>query len=86
MQTLLDFTVHSRENNSHSQSILESQYERLSNNCKKLYEAMSKGRRLTGMDCINMGMIEYRRRFKDMIDAGIPVKSEMVGNVKQWYL
>jgi hypothetical protein len=86
MQILFDFS-HQRENNSFSQSIYESQYERLSNNCQILLKALLRGERLTGADVVKKyGMLEYRRRFADIKAAGIPVKDEMVGNVKQWYL
>ncbi len=49
-QAEIDFEniVHNRENNSHSEAILFDQYERLSNNCKILYEALQRGEKLTG--------------------------------------
>ncbi len=89
MQTSIDFTAitHTKENNKFSEAILDEQYERLNHNCKVIYDALKRGERLSGAVVVTKyGMLEYRRRFKSLIDAGIPVKSEMVGNCKVWYL
>jgi hypothetical protein len=87
MQTLLDFTVHSRENNSHSQSILESQYERLNKQCKLVYELL-KVKSLTVREAmIDYGIGDLRRRIKDLRDVGVNVKDEILpGGFKCYYL
>ena len=90
MQTQLNFdeiTLH-KENNRESEQILCDQLPRLSNNCKILYEALKRGERLSGADVVSKyGMLEYRRRFSDLIAAGIDVKSDKLENgCKVWYL
>jgi hypothetical protein len=87
MQTLLDFIVHSRENNSHSQAILESQYERLNKQCKLVYELL-KVKTLTVREAmIEYGIGDLRRRCADLREKGINVKSEiMEGGFKKYYL
>ncbi len=86
----LDFStiVHQKENNSHSESILFDQYERLSNNCKILYEALQRGEKLTGQSIVSKyGMLEYRRRIKDLKSAGVDIKETILfKGCKQWWL
>ena len=80
--------VHGQENNRHSQLILEEQYERLSNNCKKLYNALKSGGKWTGKRIVlELNMLEYRRRLKDLIDAGIPIQSRVLQDgAKEWWI
>lgn len=80
--------VHGKENNSHSQQILEDQYERLNNNCRKLYDALKSGGKWTGKRIIKtLDMLEYRRRIKDLKDAGIKINEEIIeGGSKQWWI
>lgn len=87
MQTQIDF-VHTRENNRHSEGILEANYERLNNNCKILLDALKRGERLTGFIVVSKyNMMEYRRRFADLRAAGIAVKSEVLkGGFKEYFL
>ena len=86
MQLTIFAQIHTRENSRANEAILKANEPRLSNNCQKLLDAMLNGSRLSGIDCINLGMTEYRRRFKDLIDAGYPVQSEMVGGSKRWFI
>jgi hypothetical protein len=46
VQSEIDFTAR-KENNSFSQSLLEANAEKISGNCKKVYELLLKGHRLT---------------------------------------
>lgn len=87
MQTQIDF-VHTQENNRHSQQILEDNLPRLNRNCKVILEALQRGERLTGAIVISKyGMLEYRRRFKDLRDFGIDVKSNVLpGGLKEWFI
>lgn len=77
-----------RENNRFSEQILCDQATRLSNNCRKLYEALLRGERLTGAIIIaKYGMIEFRRRIKDLKEAGLDIKENLLpGGCKEWYL
>ena len=89
LQQEIDFTGISLhpENNKHSEEILLEQESRLSENCKKIYKALKRGARLTGIDIINMGMTEYRRRIKDLREAGVVIQETKLSNgCKQWYL
>ena len=89
-QGVIDFdkVVHTKENNAFSESILFDQYERLSKNCRVLYDALKRGERLSGITIITRyGMTEYRRRIKDLRDAGVPIKEHKLENgCKEWYL
>ena len=89
-QGIIDFdkAVHTRENNAFSESVLFDQYERLSNNCRVLYDALKRGERLSGVVIVTRyGMTEYRRRIKDLRDAGVPIKEHKLENgCKEWYL
>jgi hypothetical protein len=83
-----DNVTHQRENNSHSEQILFDQYERLNHNCKIIYDALKRGERLTGRDIVSrFGMLEYRRRLKDLKEAGLEIQeTTLKGGAKQWYL
>lgn len=89
-QPEIDFAqvVHTKENNAFSEAILFDQYERLSNNCKVIYNALKRGERLSGVVIVTRyGMTEYRRRIKDLRDAGVPIKEHKLENgCKEWYL
>jgi hypothetical protein len=90
IQQTIDFSsvVHHKENNRHSEMILEENYERLNKNCKVLYDALMRGERLTGADVVTRyDMMEYRRRFKDLKDAGVPIQTEKLpGGSKVWFI
>jgi hypothetical protein len=86
IQTEIDFTncVHGRENNRESQQILEDQYERLNNNCRRLYDALKSGGAWSGHRIIHeLNMIEYRRRIKDLREAGIFIKQANQGQARR---
>ena len=80
--------THTKENNSHSEQILFDQYERLNHNCKLIYDALKRGERLTGREIVSrFGMLEYRRRLKDLKDAGIEIQEKILeGGAKQWWI
>jgi hypothetical protein len=90
IQTEIDFTavVHTKENNSKSEATLHEQYERLNNNCKILYDALKRGEKLTGRIIQRrFDMSEYRRRIKDLKDAGIPIQeNKLKGGCKEWFI
>lgn len=79
--------THTRENNSHSEQILFDQYERLNGNNKLIYDAL-KRERLTGKDMMRkFDLCEYRRRIKDLRDAGVVIKEKTLkGGAKQWWI
>lgn len=79
--------VHGRENNRHSQGILEDQYARLNRQCKKVYDLLKSGHRLTVRDAIlNHGISSLPRRILDLKQKGIPVKDEMKNSYKEYFL
>lgn len=89
IQSEIDFTqiTHTKENNSHSEGILFDQYERLNKNCKKIYDALKRGERLTGRDIVNMGMMEYRKRIDDLRKAGVVIQERVLSKgCKEWWL
>jgi len=89
LQTALDFNekqrtmfepiLHGRENNIESQKNYEANIEAFTKNCKVIFAQLMTGKVLTGIDCAKLGILEYRRRFKDLIDVyGIPVQDDYV--------
>lgn len=80
--------LHTHENNKESQSTYEDNWERLNNNAKILYRALLRGERLSGRDIVSKyGMMEYRRRIKDLRDAGLPITDEKLkGGSKIWFI
>ncbi len=88
LQTEIDFTVHVRENNLHSEAILFDQYERLRGQCKTVYDLLSAGYKLTVRDAMLFyGIGDLRRRCADLREAGIDVKSNLLQNrFKEYYL
>ncbi len=86
MQQEFDF-LHSRENNSHSQAILEENYERLNAKCQLTLDLLRKGVRLTVRSALlDYGISSLPRRILDLKEKGIDVKSEMTGRFKEYYL
>lgn len=82
MKTVLDFErkFTRKENNKDSQEHLEKNKKKFSNQCKKAYEAMLKGERLSTVSALlNYGIGDLRRRVKDLKDIHkVDVKSEWV--------
>ena len=87
-QAEINFTVHTRENNSFSEQILFDQYERLSNQCRIVYNALKEGKKLTVRDAmLNFGIGDLRRRVADLRESGIEVKSNLLQNrFKEYFL
>ena len=88
-QSEIDFTgiSLSPQNNRESEQILLENEERLSNNCRKIYDALKQGRRLNADDMLAMGMKEYRKRISDLKAAGIAIKENKIGGgCKEWFL
>lgn len=83
-----DNIVHDKENNRHSQGILEEQYERLNKNCKVLYNALQSGGKWTGKRIINeLDMTEYRRRIADLREAGVKIEENVLEKgIKEWWI
>ena len=80
-QTVLNFEaiVHKHENNSFSQSILEANYEAINGQCKKVYDLLKSGVRLT----VRSAMIDYNisslpRRVLDLKKKGVDIKTELI--------
>ena len=67
IQTVIDFTVHTRENNKFSEQILFDQYEKLSNQCKIVYDLLKAGYRLTVKSAmVDHGIGDLRARVRDL--------------------
>lgn len=89
-QIEIDFVKsHGRENNTESQMNYESNLEKFNNNCRIIFEQLLTGRRLTGLEVVKLGIIEYRKRFDDLKKLyNIPVKDGYVDGkrYKTWWL
>lgn len=86
MQLTFDYTapvnlVHSKENNSESQALLEANRGRLNNQCLTVLQALQRGERLTtGSALLKYGIGDLRRRVKDLLDKGYPISKETQEN------
>lgn len=78
----------SRQNTRENQAILDGNVERFSNQCRIVYEAMMRGERLTTASALlSYSIGDLRRRVKDLRDAGIDVKDELIeGRFKVYFL
>lgn len=87
-QLVIDFNVLVPQNNRESEEILLMCEKRLSNNCRIILEALMRGERLNGDNIWERYRIrEYRRRIKDLIDAGYDVKYEIgKSGCKTWWI
>ena len=81
--------VHGMENNLHSEGILWERQSDFSAQCKKVYDLLKSGKRLTVRDAmLYHGIGDLRRRVKDLRDnANVNVQSRMIGKgFKEYYL
>lgn len=89
-QTTINFNQrHQSENNEESELNYIANLDAINNNCRTILEQLLTGRKLTGIDCAKLGILEYRRRFKDLVDVyGIPIESEYPEGkrYKRWFL
>lgn len=88
IQPEFNFNVLVNQNNRESESILLMCEKRLSNNCRIILEAFARGERLTGDNIADRYHIrEYRRRIKDLRDAGYRIVDEIGKNgCKTWWI
>jgi hypothetical protein len=86
-QIEIDF-VHKRENNSHSEQILNDNKERLNSQCKLILGLLQGGIVLTVRDAmIKYGIGDLRRRVCDLKEKGIDIKSRLIdGRFKEYFL
>ena len=90
-QLQLDFTkeiVH-RENNRESQNLFDQNKDRFSNQCKRVYDALMRGERLTTSKALlEYGIGDLRRRVKDLKDTWkVPIESELItGKYKEYFI
>lgn len=89
-QTTIDFTKpHKRENNKESQERYEANLKKFNRNCRIIFEQLLTGRKLTGMEVVKLGIMEYRKRFDDLKKVhNIPVQDDYVEGkqYKEWWL
>lgn len=87
-QLPIDFTVHLRENNPESQSVLDANRPLFNKQCKTVYEALLRGERLTtGEALIKYKIGDLRARIRDIRDAGVKVEDVYVdGRFKQYFI
>ena len=80
--------VHDHENNSHSEAILDANYERLNRQCRLVYSLLKQGCRLTVRSAmVYYGIGDLRRRCADLRENGIDVKSRLIdGRHKEYFL
>lgn len=80
--------VHDKERGSENQEILEEVKPRLILSCRKIYEYLMKGHRMTGYKMtMRLGISETRRRIKDLRDSGVKmsyIRTE--DGSKEWYM
>lgn len=86
----LDFNqIHHIENKISNQEHFERNKDKFSKQCKKVYEALLRGEKLTTTTALlNYGIGHLPRRIKDLADIwGVPIQSRFVeGKYKEYYL
>lgn len=88
MQLAFDYSAR-YENNRFSQDILDSNATRINTQCDRLLEMFKSGARLTVIEACNLKepISDLRRRVKDLRDAGVPIKDEIVnGRFKVYFM
>lgn len=79
MQTELDFTTHTIENNPDSESFLNDNKVKLSKECEKVYELLKQGRQLSVKECVLENITQsLPRRILDLKENGIEVRDMWV--------
>lgn len=90
IQQQIDFTAvtHTRENNAHSEAILDGCYDKLNNQCKVVYDLLKAGKRLTVRQAMfENGIGDLRARIRDLRNAGLQVKDSLLpGSFKEYFL
>ena len=84
MQLDLDFSR--IENNPESNKILRENEKLFSKQCETVYELLKRGK-YSVRDLVLLGIGDPRRRIKDLRDAGVRVKDELIeGRFKKYFL
>lgn len=80
--------VHTHENNSESEQILNDNKDHLNKQCKLVHDLLKKGIRLTVRDAIvTYGISSLPRRILDLKQSGIEVKSVIINKrFKEYFL
>lgn len=90
MQETIDFNkAHDQENNIQSDGNYLANLSKFNNNCRIIFEQLLTGKRLTGIDVVKLGIMEYRKRFDDLKKVyNIPVKDDYKEGCryKEWWL
>lgn len=84
MQLSIDF---SRQNTPANQAILDDNKDRLTGQCKLVYQLLKAGTPLTTTKALAYGIGDLRARIRDLIKAGVPVQKRLIeGRYKEYYL
>lgn len=85
---LSSFKIHSKENNSESESHLKENEVHFSNQCKKLFDLLMTGERISFADAfIKYQISDIRRRAKDLTDCmNVELSKEWQGKIKYWFM
>ena len=77
-----------RENNSHSEALLNDNYERLNKQCKKVYDLLKSGHSLTVRGAVvDHNINSLPRRILDLKQAGIEIRDRIINRkYKEYYL
>ena len=87
-QTQINFEIHQKENNPESQNILDGNRNHFSAQCKKVYDILKSGKRLTTTEALQHGIGDLRARVRDLIKYNkIDVKKRLIEvRFKEYYL
>jgi len=93
-QFQLDFTVHSVENNSESQSILNEHKKKFSHQCKAIFDYLMRGGKLTSHSALQGIRYEDKlvqighlpRRIADLKENGVMLSFTLRDSFKEWYV
>lgn len=87
-QITIDFSVHQIENLPENQEILDSNREHFSDQCRRVYELLKSGKRLTTTEALQYGIGDLRARIRDLIKFNnVPIQKRLItGRFKEYFL
>lgn len=85
IQHVIEFDLHTMENNTSSQLHLDSNREHFTKKCELVYNWLMSGREITVLQAANEGVASLPRRLKDLRESGVKISERSQNRIKVWY-
>lgn len=86
MQISFNFDPHPWENNSESQTNLETNKDKFSKKCRIVFNLLMDGEKLTVLGCANLGISSLPRRILDLKQNEVKISDYWENGVKVYFL